>query len=383
MPVPAFGFSVGDFIAAIEFSVKVIQALRDSQGAISQYEQRIVQLEGLLDVLQRLQALRPTATNTDLIRRIHSSSYACSIPVRNFVTKVEKFDPHLGRHYSPSSFAKKVTSGVQKVQWALVVEPALAKLEVRITPYMHEVEILLLLDGLDRVSALDDRTEQSLKYIRSAITRLDDLQAVAANLASKDDIARVAHCVAMQGQQHKSDVESLLQAMQAESRKRASAMHELREGLKALFLFFACMLLPLQQFASSGLTMAKSITWVLDSNIHLQDALGRPFSLPYQYFRHWSVLENLILCEFNGHPGEGKVRRNEYSLMAPSNYKVAGSQNDARRPMLRVIAAADWGSTVQPGDTIMMSMLLKPTKQGCCPRCRSTAEYTMQEDVTW
>jgi hypothetical protein len=52
MAVP-FGFSAGDFMAAIHLVHKISTALRETDGASSQYNQTIGQLQGLEGLLRR------------------------------------------------------------------------------------------------------------------------------------------------------------------------------------------------------------------------------------------------------------------------------------------------------------------------------------------
>ncbi|KAF2195523.1 hypothetical protein K469DRAFT_543283 [Zopfia rhizophila CBS 207.26] len=52
--MPAFGFSVGDFIAAIGLIAKVIRALKDKCGAATEYQHLQLELQALERTLRYL-----------------------------------------------------------------------------------------------------------------------------------------------------------------------------------------------------------------------------------------------------------------------------------------------------------------------------------------
>ena len=118
MPLPGFGFSVGDFIAAVQPSLRLFETVRDTTDVPSQYQQAVVKLQSLLSVLRRLQSLEPTSTDRELIHQVQLLSHACSIPVSTFITKIREFDRYLGLHpqSSSSSFAEKLASGRQRIE---------------------------------------------------------------------------------------------------------------------------------------------------------------------------------------------------------------------------------------------------------------------------
>jgi hypothetical protein len=60
MAAVPFGFSFGDFVAAIDVIHKVVQALKKSSGARSHFHQTVADLEGFETVLRRVEALCPT-----------------------------------------------------------------------------------------------------------------------------------------------------------------------------------------------------------------------------------------------------------------------------------------------------------------------------------
>jgi hypothetical protein len=75
MAAVPFGFSFGDFVAAIEVIHKVAQALKRSSGAQSNFHQAIADLETLETVLSQVEALSPTTSSPDTIDAIRLCAF--------------------------------------------------------------------------------------------------------------------------------------------------------------------------------------------------------------------------------------------------------------------------------------------------------------------
>ena len=112
----ALKLSVGDFIDAIELIVKFSNALRRSTGAVSQYQQAIIELELLEEVLRAVQNLKCTPDNASTVHRIQVCANTCHVPLARFVAEIEKFKPRLGRVHEPTrSITDQLLCGGRKV----------------------------------------------------------------------------------------------------------------------------------------------------------------------------------------------------------------------------------------------------------------------------
>ncbi|KAK5128545.1 hypothetical protein LTR85_003216 [Meristemomyces frigidus] len=429
MVAPTFGFSVGDFVAAIQVTITAYEALQDTDGAASQYQQAVIKLKSLRTVLLRLQALERTNSNSDIVQQIQFCAHACSLLVTAFVDKVRRYDKRLAQLGS-SKFIERLASSGQKVRWVLSMEKALAKLEASIAPHLAMIEILLHLEGSKRASALQHTTEEGLSCLKRVVSKLENTEAAVAALATKDSLAQTAQQLAMQVDQGKSEVLSAMrlnQASTAEMLERlmrdyplnvpnppapptqtrqttsnvpcttptadtststvfTTSMDRLddellwkltRKRVDKLLLFIVCFYLPPQQFIRSLMAMTRSVSLLLDNNIRVEDALGRTLSLPYEHFRYWPILEKRLEVSFRGLPGEAKVRRNEYQLM---DFPVRGART------FRVLNAKSWESSVSAGSRVVMSILFDRPKhiQRVCPGCSTRVEKrNEQELVTW
>ncbi|KAF2791730.1 hypothetical protein K505DRAFT_197096, partial [Melanomma pulvis-pyrius CBS 109.77] len=93
---PAFGFSVGDFIAGLSLLHKVVAALREADGAKSQYSHTILELEGLQNLLRTVQSFQPTDSTSENAEKLRILGHQCYLPLAAFLKKIEKFECALG-----------------------------------------------------------------------------------------------------------------------------------------------------------------------------------------------------------------------------------------------------------------------------------------------
>jgi hypothetical protein len=132
--VPAFGFSVGDFIAAAgklchpyvwcAFSIslpvtgliaKVTKAFRDKAGAAFEYQLVQIELEALARTLKHLEALEPNESNIAHLNAIRGMALTYRIPLQGFLEKIEKFERRMGAF----SMDRSAKAFGRKSQWAI------------------------------------------------------------------------------------------------------------------------------------------------------------------------------------------------------------------------------------------------------------------------
>ena len=132
MAVP-FGFSVGDLIAGINLIIDVYNALRESGGAASDYQEHIAWLQQLVTVLETLK--NSTPDNVAQLAR------ECERPLLNFLNNVrDKYDSSL-RERSKLSTAKVLRS----LQWTFFkgASKDAVKLRTAIGPQLQAIGLSL------------------------------------------------------------------------------------------------------------------------------------------------------------------------------------------------------------------------------------------------
>ena len=146
MVFPPFGFSVGDFITGINTAVDVIKACKDTDGASSQYEGVLVEFETYLGLLRKLQD--SSVPKTTEVNRLASS---CEEPVRQFLTKVEKYRCSLAKPTGSQDFvhhtARNLCTFPRKAQWAIVAKKTVEELRLGIGPQLAAIGLLIALES--------------------------------------------------------------------------------------------------------------------------------------------------------------------------------------------------------------------------------------------
>ncbi|KAF1976697.1 hypothetical protein BU23DRAFT_455393 [Bimuria novae-zelandiae CBS 107.79] len=139
--MPAFGFSVGDFIAAIGLITKVIKALKDKCGAATEYQHLQLELQALERTLRYLQSLQPTASNREHVNAIRGMALTCQIPLQEFLDRMHKYEASLG----PFSALNRgsIKSIGRKSQWALFMSDEVAELRTVIGAKVLSINLLL------------------------------------------------------------------------------------------------------------------------------------------------------------------------------------------------------------------------------------------------
>ena len=160
--VPAFGFSAGDFISAIELTIKIIKALRETGGASAECRMVLQDLQNLQQVLQLLQDLRPADGNLSHVNAIRGLAITCLIPLKEFA---EKIDRSYGSMASVSSSDHVFRRSSKKVQWTIFAVEEVAKFRSVVAAKVASIGLLLGIfnnESLSRIEAQNRESKDSL-----------------------------------------------------------------------------------------------------------------------------------------------------------------------------------------------------------------------------
>lgn len=141
MPAP-FGFGVGDVIAIIELITKVGKALKDSDGAASEYEEVVQELESLRSILTHLGSLRfqepiGTSPSLSLTRLI----LTCQHPLEGFLDRTARFQASLGAS-THRNFLRTIP---RKAQWGIFMDAEIPKLRSVVAAKVLQLQLVLQL----------------------------------------------------------------------------------------------------------------------------------------------------------------------------------------------------------------------------------------------
>ena len=154
MAVP-FGFSVGDFVAAIELVTDVIGALKDSTGASAEFRELMTELYSLETALLAVEncELEESSREYEAAKQAVGDCQQC---ISKFLEEFYKY-----QHLSAGSLLKR--DQLLKIKWALLHKDDVDKLRTKLHSRVSALNLLLNAIHLSRATAANARTAQQLR----------------------------------------------------------------------------------------------------------------------------------------------------------------------------------------------------------------------------
>lgn len=266
-----------------------------------------IELHGLENVLRRVLALEPNTSNIAHVNAIRSLALSCQIPLQKFLEKLQGYESALG----PVS-TRKFQAG-RKLMWAFQMVDEVNKMRGVIAAKTASINMSLAMHSSEALSRLEAR---SSKHHDDVLVKFGSQQQDLEQLSDKMDRTR---------DKLMNHVSTATTSVQKELEDVARESSDTRLGVVSLTAAFASsqasftdfkdvcleMLVLLQRLPTDLLTMIQDIqqsivhmhtllqsmatsvpaspTLLLSSNIQFEDALGTPWSLQYEYFKHWEV----------------------------------------------------------------------------------------------
>lgn len=150
MATPAFGFSVGDFIAAINVVFDVIKAVDDAAGAKRSYQRLDAELLSLTDAMHNLKSLHVDTTLAAQKHAIEQVVLQCLTCVVEFRQRHNKFAETLGEsgqaRLAMNLLTRPPTSWRMtwhKIEWALMKEKNVLSLRAELEAHKSTINMIL------------------------------------------------------------------------------------------------------------------------------------------------------------------------------------------------------------------------------------------------
>ena len=103
---------------------------------------------------------------------------------------------------------------------------------------------------------------------------------------------------------------------------------------------------------------------LLDSNIHIQDALGQDLSLPYEHFRYWPIMKGQLEVRFReGVPGRAEVLGRNFGFFVMDKTQ-------------KILHEGNWEDSIAKGARIQMAIFIKGNGYSVdqCPSCGAESD---------
>jgi hypothetical protein len=134
----SFGFSVGDFIAALEVISTVINALRESGESGPQYRELVSQLYSLETALLQVKQMELEEEQRSEYIALRQSAAQCQRTVDAFWTKVLSYQKHLRTDGSTS----RLKDDWMRIKWAMCQQEGLARFKADLAAHTQSITII-------------------------------------------------------------------------------------------------------------------------------------------------------------------------------------------------------------------------------------------------
>ncbi|MCJ1414052.1 hypothetical protein MMC32_000377 [Xylographa parallela] len=149
-----FGFSAGDFIAALTLVGTIVDSLREAGGAGSDYRELLRHLHTLETALIRVKRLNLEEVQHAERVALQQAASQCQRTIDDFWQKIRNYQPHLGQY----SFRLK--SAWMKIKWATCKKEDLSKFKVDIAAHTTSIDLMLTTVQMDSIATESRKNDQ-------------------------------------------------------------------------------------------------------------------------------------------------------------------------------------------------------------------------------
>jgi hypothetical protein len=135
-----FGFSVGDFISALKLVATVVDALRESGLASTEYRGLVGQLDLLETALRKVNRIELDDNQYAEGIALRQAAAQCQRTIDEFLKKnIQKYQPSL----KAGGSGNRVKDGWMKVKWALCQKEDLAKFKADLVGHTESINLIM------------------------------------------------------------------------------------------------------------------------------------------------------------------------------------------------------------------------------------------------
>lgn len=150
MAAPCFGFSVGDFISAIQLIIQVNDALRATSTIDADCRSAVTFLGTVQHTLQSVYDLPVPDENAEAFQQIRTCALLCCERVVNCLQRIRKFkvvltEPTHSSVTKAAGLRARLKKNAAKVEWSLRVRDDLTEMQNAIKPQLSIMQLYLQL----------------------------------------------------------------------------------------------------------------------------------------------------------------------------------------------------------------------------------------------
>ncbi|EUC46322.1 hypothetical protein COCMIDRAFT_67724, partial [Bipolaris oryzae ATCC 44560] len=331
-----FGFSVGDFLAALKLVGTVIDALRETSHASSSFRSLLNELYALESVLLRVKRLDLEDRHNVGELALRQAASQCQRTIDAFWKDIQKYQPHLQQNGTNS----RIKDGWAKVKWAVCKKNDLETFRAQIRGHTSSIELLLMTVQME--AATIDALKQDSHNKRLA----SNMQNLSCQVMGK--LTAIASSVGQCVQQGKALLESSAQIFQTNLRV-FQMVHDIQLSILRI---------PAQVQRQEP--------------VYLIDAFNRERPFHLEFVRSAEALLAVLKIDIKQSGCDSNmIDRGEYVI------EESGTQN-------LISLTEPWDSGFFPGQRVAMSVIFKgrTTAKSLCPRCGNDCEGSTSQEIT-
>jgi hypothetical protein len=330
-----FGFSVGDFLAALNLVGTIIDALREASESGAAYRELLTELFALETALLHVKRLDlDDGQRTENMKiALRQTAAQCQRTIDQFWNKIQKYQPHLRNGGTGS----RIKDSWVKIKWAVCKKEDIERFKADLRGHTGAIEVLLL------AVQMEATTMQSRKQIEGQKTLAGKIQESSSQWLSKLSI--ITDGVNQSVQQGKALLDATAKIVQT--------------NLRVFQMIF-----DIHQYILQVPSQVNR-----QQPVYMIDAFGRESPFHLEFVRSAEAFIAILKVNFKSN-GSQKIERGEFVI------EDDGTKRD-------VDLSRDWGNCFFPGQRVSMSMIFKRVKMTTCPGCGTESGSAPEQEVTW
>ena len=332
-----FGFSVGDFLNALELVSTVIDAVQDSGSASSEYRELLNQLQSLRTALSQVERLDIDQVQHSELIALKQAASRCEGTIEGFWHKIRKYQPHLTKNISSHSGLKDKW---MRIKWAFCTKDDVAKFKADLLGHTESINILLASIQIHATQIQNTTQHQRQRSLTGMIQH--------SYLKSMQKWSCVSGHIMTGLQQSKQLLETSAKILKTNIRifQVVLAIHD------------KLMKIPGQVERQQP--------------VYLIDAFGRSSPFHLEFIRSPEALLAVLAVDFEKFGAGAMIRDREFVL------EDSLSKQD-------IDLDSDWDLCFFPGQQVEMSMILQhsSTTDALCPRCENPCDGDGRKETEW
>ncbi|KAH6842363.1 hypothetical protein B0I37DRAFT_381750 [Chaetomium sp. MPI-CAGE-AT-0009] len=329
-----FGFSVGDFLAALKLVGTVIDALREASESGDGYRELLHELLALETALLHVKRLDLDDGQRTEKMALRQAAAQCQRTIDKFWDKIRKYQPHL----RDGGTGSRLKDSWVKIKWAVCKKDDMERFKADLRGHTGAIEVLLLAVQMEATTIQARKHDEAQKTLAGKIQE--------SSLQWLGRLSAITDGVNQSVQQGKALLDATAKIVQT--------------NLRVFQMIF-----DIHQYI---LRVPPQVN--RQQPVYMIDALGKESPFHLEFVRSAEALIAILKVNFKSTKrGPRMIERGEFVI------EDDGTKRD-------IDLTSDWETCFFPGQRVSMSMVLKRNSvMATCPACLTESGSTNDVEV--